>query len=54
MNRFKVVNLLNLGEVESEIDTLISIAGNNPSDALVDEITNLIKVANSLGTSRSW
>ena len=54
MNRFKVIDTLNLKEVEQEIDTLISIAGDTPSDDTIKEVTLLMGVARSLGSSRSW
>lgn len=54
MNRYKVIDLLNLKEVEQEIDTLISIVGDNPSDETTKEIVLLMGVARSLGSSRSW
>lgn len=54
MERYKTVNPLNLQEVEQEIDTLISIAGDNPSDETIKEVTLLMGVARSLGSSRSW
>jgi len=54
MSYFKKLDPLNLAEVEQEIDTLISIAGDEPSDDLIKEVTALIKLANSLGTRRKW
>ena len=54
MNNFRKLDLLNLAEIEREIDFLISTAGDEPSDSLIKEVTALIKVANSLGTRRSW
>jgi hypothetical protein len=53
-SRFSKVDLLNLKAVEREIDTLISIAGDNPSEATIKEVTRLVKVAKALGTSRTW
>ena len=52
--RFNKLDTLNLKEVEQEIDTLISIAGDDPSDETIKEVSSLIKVANALGTSRKW
>jgi|SaaInl59LU_5_DNA_1037362.scaffolds.fasta_scaffold00619_3 hypothetical protein len=52
--RYKVINTLDLKEVEQEIDTLISIAGDDPSDDTIKEITLLMGVARSLGSSRGW
>jgi hypothetical protein len=54
MTRYQVINTLDLKEVEQEIDTLISIAGDNPSDATIKEVALLMGVARSLGSSRSW
>jgi hypothetical protein len=54
MTRFNTINTLNLQEVEQEIDTLISIAGDEPSDDTIKEVTLLMGVARSLGSSRSW
>jgi hypothetical protein len=54
IDRYRKLDLLNLAEVEAEIDLLISIAGDDPSDSLIKEVSGLINVANSLGTSRKW
>lgn len=53
IDRFKKLNILSLQEVEQEIDLLISIS-ENPSDNLIEEITNLIRLAKSLGSNREW
>ena len=52
--RFHKLDTLNLQEVEHEIDILISIAGDDPSDETIQEVASLVKVANSLGTKRKW
>ena len=52
--RFHKLDTLNLQEVEQEIDILISIAGDEPTDETIKEVSGLIQVANSLGTKRKW
>ena len=52
--RFHKLDTLNLQEVEHEIDILISIAGENPSDETIQEVTKLVRLAKSLGTKREW
>ena len=52
-SRYKVLNTLDLVEVEQEIDLLMSIT-DNPSDELIKEVTSLIKLAKSLGSKREW
>jgi hypothetical protein len=54
MNRYKVVDTLNLKEVEQEIDALISIAGDEPTFKTMEEVSALVRVAKSLGSVRSW
>jgi hypothetical protein len=54
MNRFRKLDILSLQEVEQEIDLLISLAGDEPDDRVVDEVTKLIRLANALGTKRKW
>ena len=54
-SRFRKLDILNLAEVEREIDTLIEIIGDRVPDAdEIDEVTKLIRLANSLGTKRKW
>ena len=53
-NRYRKINSLNLLEIEIEIDTLIDIAGDDPSNELIDEVTKLIRLAKALGTTRTW
>jgi hypothetical protein len=52
--RYQVISTLDLKEVEQEIDTLISIAGDEPTFKTMEEVSALIRVAKSLGSSRSW
>lgn len=52
--RFASVNPFDLEAIEAEIDLLISIAGDNPSDYTIEQVTKLIKAANALGTKRKW
>jgi hypothetical protein len=52
--RYKVINTLDLKEIEQEVDTLISIAGDEPTFKTMEEVSALIRVARSLGSSRSW
>lgn len=52
--RFHKLDTLNLKEVEQEIDTLISIAGDEPTDETIQEVTKLVRLAKSLGTKREW
>jgi hypothetical protein len=54
MNRFRKLDTLSLQDVEQEIDLLISLAGDEPDDKVVDEVTKLIRLAKALGTSRKW
>jgi len=52
--RFAKINSLDLKAVEAEIDNLIKISGDNPSDRTIQEVTRLIKLAKALGTTRKW
>ena len=52
--RYKKINILNLQEVEQEIDFLISLAGDDPSDRTIEEVSSLIGIAKALGTKKSW
>ena len=52
--RFRKLDALNLQEVEHEIDTLISIAGDEPTLETIEEVSALIKVARALGSDRNW
>lgn len=54
LDRFRKLDLLNLKEVEEEIDLLIKLAGDDPDDQTIQEVSGLIKVAKALGTKRSW
>lgn len=52
-SRYRKLNILNLQEVEQEIDLMMSIS-DNPSDELIKEVSDLIKLAKSLGSRRKW
>lgn len=52
-SRYRTLNILDLAEVEQEIDLMLSIS-DNPSDELIKEVTNLIRLAKSLGSTRQW
>jgi len=54
MNRYKELNPLSLSEIEQELDTLIGIAGDDPTDETIKEVTLLMGVARSLGSTRTW
>jgi hypothetical protein len=52
--RFNKIDNLNLKEVEQELDTLIAIAGDEPTLETIEEVSALIKVAIALGSDRKW
>ena len=52
--RFNKIDTLSLKEVEQELDTLISIAGDEPTIKTMEEVSALIKVARALGSDRNW
>jgi hypothetical protein len=52
--RYKKINILNLQEVEQEIDFLISLAGDDPSEKTIKEVSDLIGIAKALGTRKAW
>jgi hypothetical protein len=54
MNRYKELNPLSLSEIEQELDTLIAIAGDDPTDETIKEVTLLMGAARSLGSVRTW
>jgi hypothetical protein len=55
MDRFKKLDLLSLSEVEREVDIMIEIIGDRvPDDDEIKQVSDLIKLANSLGTKRKW
>lgn len=52
--RFAKVNPFDLQAIEAEIDLLIDLAGDDPSDYTIEQVTKLIKAAKALGTKRKW
>jgi hypothetical protein len=50
---YRKINTLNLQEVETEIEFLLSIS-NDPNDKLIKEINSLMIIAKALGTDRKW
>lgn len=52
--RFASVNPFDLQAIEAEIDLLIDLAGDDPDDRTIAEVTKLIKAAKALGTKRKW
>jgi hypothetical protein len=54
LDRYRKLDILNLAEVEREIDLMIELAGDDPDDRTIREVTRLIKLAKSLGTQRKW
>jgi|LakMenEpi03Aug12_release.lakeMendotaPanAssembly.Ray.scaffolds.fasta_scaffold719869_2 hypothetical protein len=54
-SRYKKLNILDLREVESEIDTLLSIVNlDTIDDQTFEYLNSLVKLAKSLGSVRSW
>jgi hypothetical protein len=55
MNNFRKLDILSLSEVEREVDTLIEIIGDRvPDNDEIKQVSDLISLANSLGTKRKW
>ncbi len=55
MERFRKLDLLSLSEVEREVDIMIEIIGDRiPSDEEYKQVSDLIALAKSLGTKRTW
>lgn len=55
MDRFRKLDILSLSEVEREVDIMIEIIGDRiPSDEEFKYVSDLMKLANSLGTKRKW
>ena len=55
MDRFRKLDILSLSEVEREVDIMIEIIGDRiPDDAEVKQVSDLITLAKSLGTKRTW
>jgi hypothetical protein len=53
MREARKLNILSLSEVEQEIEMMMSIT-DDPSEELIEEVTQLIRVARSLGSTREW
>lgn len=54
-SRFKKLDLLSLSEVEREIDIMIEVIGDRiPDDNEYKQVSDLITLAKSLGTKRTW
>jgi hypothetical protein len=55
MENFRKLDILSLSEVEREIDIMIEIIGDRiPDDREIKQVSDLIKLAKSLGTKKSW
>ena len=54
-SRYRKLNITSLTEVEKEIDFLINLIGDRiPTDNEMNQVSQLIGIAKSLGTSRKW
>jgi hypothetical protein len=54
-SRYKKLNILDLREVESEIDTLLSIVNlDTIDDDTFEYLSGLVRLAKSLGSVREW
>jgi hypothetical protein len=55
MNNFRKLDILSLSEVEREVDIMIEIIGDRiPDNEEIKQVSELISLAKSLGTKRSW
>jgi hypothetical protein len=55
MNNFRKLDILSLSEVEREVDIMIEIIGDRvPDNDEIKQVSDLISLANSLGTKRKW
>ena len=55
MDRYRTLDILSLSEVEREVDIMIEIIGDRvPDNDEIRQVSDLIKLAKSLGTKRSW
>lgn len=55
MERFRKLDILSLSEVEREVDIMIEIIGDRiPDNEEIKKVSDLISLANSLGTKRKW
>lgn len=54
-SRYRQLNILSLSEVEQELDTLLSIVNlDTIDDQTFQYLTDLTKLAKSLGSTRNW
>jgi hypothetical protein len=55
MSNFRKLDILSLSEVEREVDIMIEIIGDRvPDNDEIKQVSDLISLANSLGTKRKW
>jgi hypothetical protein len=55
MEKFRKLDILSLSEVEREVDIMIEIIGDRiPDNEEIKQVSELISLAKSLGTKRSW
>lgn len=55
MDRYRTLDILSLSEVEREVDIMIEIIGDRiPDNDEIKQVSDLINLANSLGTKRKW
>ena len=55
MDKFRKLDILSLSEVEREVDIMIEIIGDRiPDNEEIKQVSELISLAKSLGTKRSW
>jgi hypothetical protein len=55
MENFRKLDILSLSEVEREVDIMIEIIGDMiPDNEEIKKVSDLIGLANSLGTKRKW
>jgi hypothetical protein len=55
MERFRKLDILSLSEVEREVDIMIEIIGERvPDNEEIKKVSDLITLAKSLGTKRTW
>lgn len=54
-SRFRKLNILSLSEVEREVDIMIELIGDRiPDNREIKEVSDLIRLAKSLGSKRNW
>lgn len=55
MDRYRKLDILSLSEVEREVDIMIEIIGDRvPDVAEIKRVSELMKLAKSLGSKRNW